>query len=281
MFLLTCTNCKAWLDIEKFSKGDLDSCPHCGIGAFSRAAVQKQPPTAVKTFSFRCPLCQKILQAKDSSVGKRKPCPLCKATIIIPSSEASKSDKPTNNPDRVVISFPDSHPSPQTTPQAATPQPPQGKLPPRLRRLYSDLELVSSRLAKSPFIRIRKHEGTPPDLYLIEYNIRGTESLKDGKIIYRNQHFAEIRLTSEYPRQAPVCRLLTPIFHPNFEPAHICIGDHWTAQERLIDLIIRIGEMITYQSYNIKSPLNGEAAKWADLNPNMLPVDKSDLIPPD
>jgi ubiquitin-protein ligase len=75
--------------------------------------------------------------------------------------------------------------------------------------------------------------------------------------------------------------MLTPIFHPNIEPAVICIGDHWTAGERLCDLVVRIGEMITYQSYNIKSPLDGEAAMWADLNNALLPVDKTDLMPPE
>ena len=55
------------------------------------------------------------------------------------------------------------------------------------------------------------------------------------------------------------------------------VGDHWTAGERLVDLIIRIGQMLAYQDYNIKSPLNGEAAMWADLNPKKLPVDSQNL----
>jgi ubiquitin-protein ligase len=71
--------------------------------------------------------------------------------------------------------------------------------------------------------------------------------------------------------------MLTPIFHPNIDPAYICVGDHWVAGERLTDLVTRIGEMIAYQAYNIKSPLNGEAAMWADLNGAQLPVDKTNL----
>jgi ubiquitin-protein ligase len=71
------------------------------------------------------------------------------------------------------------------------------------------------------------------------------------------------------------------IFHPNFDPTIICVGDHWTAAEKLSDLIIRIGEMIAYQAYNIKSPLDGEAAMWADLNQSKFPVDKRSLIPPE
>jgi hypothetical protein len=59
------------------------------------------------------------------------------------------------------------------------------------------------------------------------------------------------------------------------------VGDHWTAGERLVDLVIRIGEMIAYQAYNIQSPLDGEAAMWADQNARHLPVDLRDLHPPE
>jgi ubiquitin-protein ligase len=75
--------------------------------------------------------------------------------------------------------------------------------------------------------------------------------------------------------------MLTPCFHPNIEPATICVGDHWTAGERLVDLVVRIGELITYQAYNIKSPLDGEAAMWADLHTRELPVDDRNLRPPE
>ena len=35
--------------------------------------------------------------------------------------------------------------------------------------------------------------------------------------------------------------------------------------------------MLCYQSYNVKSPLNAEAAAWAELNVGQLPLDRSDL----
>ena len=76
-------------------------------------------------------------------------------------------------------------------------------------------------------------------------------------------------------------RMLTPIFHPNFDPVVICVGDHWTAGERLVDLIVRIGEMIAFQAYNIKSPLDGEAAMWLNQNSWSLPTDKRNLRPPE
>jgi hypothetical protein len=81
-------------------------------------------------------------------------------------------------------------------------------------------------------------------------------------------------------RRAPQCRMLTPVFHPNFDEASVCIGDFWAASERLDDLITRIGRMIAYQEYNTKSPLNGLAAKWAAQHLELLPVDPRAVAPP-
>ena len=155
------------------------------------------------------------------------------------------------------------------------------KLSPRQRRLQADEKLMYKYFSANPYIKLLEAQGTPPEYYVVEYYIRGIDHLDNGQIVYRSNHKVEIKLPGTYPRTQPICRMLTPIFHPNIEPAVICIGDHWTAGERLCDLVIRIGEMIAYQSYNIKSPLDGEAAMWADLNNALLPIDKTDLLPPE
>jgi ubiquitin-protein ligase len=67
------------------------------------------------------------------------------------------------------------------------------------------------------------------------------------------------------------------VFHPNIDPQKICIGDHWSAGQTLEALVVRIGEMLSFQSYNVKSPLNGKAAAWAEQNVHRLPLDRSDL----
>jgi len=104
--------------------------------------------------------------------------------------------------------------------------------------------------------------------------VRSVEKVEKDIPVFRDEHMAEIQLTSEYPRMAPKCRLLTPIFHPNFDATTICVGDHWAAGEKLSDLIVRIAEMLAFQAYNIRSPLNGEAAMWADLHPEQFPTDQ-------
>jgi ubiquitin-protein ligase len=154
------------------------------------------------------------------------------------------------------------------------------KLPMRTRRLMADADQMRRVFNGFHPIQVRAMGNEPTELYQIEYRLRGLARGASGNPVSRNQHLVEIQLTRDYPRQSPKCKILTPIFHPNFDPTTICVGDHWTAGERLVDLVIRIGEMIAYQAYNIKSPLDGEAAMWADLNRTALPTDKCDLRPP-
>jgi ubiquitin-protein ligase len=151
---------------------------------------------------------------------------------------------------------------------------------PRIRRLKLDYERLKSRFYAWPTIRITGATGDPPENYNVTYFTRGIYSTSTGQILERNEHVVEINLSLGYPRRAPQCKMLTPIFHPNFDEVSVCIGDFWAASEGLDDLIIRIGRMITYQEYNTKSPLNGLAAKWAAQNAQLLPVDSAELAPP-
>lgn len=68
------------------------------------------------------------------------------------------------------------------------------------------------------------------------------------------------------------------MFHPNIAPHAICVGDHWSPGESLESLVCRIGEMLAYQSYNVKSPLNGEAARWVAEHEDELPLDPVSMI---
>jgi ubiquitin-protein ligase len=153
-------------------------------------------------------------------------------------------------------------------------------LSPRIRRLKLDYEQLQKRLAGSPLIKIAGTAGLPPEIYRFQYLIRGLFVAADGAILERNEHLLEVNLSLGYPRRAPQCRMLTPVFHPNFDDSSVCIGDFWAASESLDDLITRIGRMISYQEYNTKSPLNGLAAKWAAQHTHLLPVDSRPIAPP-
>lgn len=149
----------------------------------------------------------------------------------------------------------------------------------RLRRLHADHQRVRDMLARHPRMELVQAQGTgdgPPDRYQIRIQVRSLRK-KDDELAIVTDHLVEVMLPLAYPRVAPVCRMLTPVFHPNIAPHAICVGDHWSAGESLASLIIRIGEILAYQSYNTRSPLNGEAARWVEQNQNRLPLDPAHL----
>jgi ubiquitin-protein ligase len=148
---------------------------------------------------------------------------------------------------------------------------------PRIRRLAADQAEVKAAFSDHPHIRVLETHGEPAERYVVEFALAGLVPLEGDAIAQRDSHKAEIVLLLDYPRRPPFCRMLTPVFHPNIDPQKICIGDHWSAGQNLAHLIARIGEMITYQSYNVKSPLNGKAAAWAAENMDKLPLQEVDL----
>ena len=151
---------------------------------------------------------------------------------------------------------------------------------PRIRRLLLDEQMLERTFENWPIIQITGKAGVPAEIYRFTLNLRGLYVAGGGEIVERDVHLLEVNLTLGYPRRAPQCRMLTPVFHPNFDDAMVCIGDFWAASEGLDDLVIRIGRMIAYQEYNTKSPLNGLAAKWAAQNRQLLPVDPRAIAPP-
>jgi ubiquitin-protein ligase len=148
---------------------------------------------------------------------------------------------------------------------------------PRIRRLQADFALLSRVFAAHPHIRVLEARGTPPESYVVELRVSGLVPGANGSHQVAGTHRAEIFLPLDYPRRQPLCRMTTPVFHPNIDPQKICIGDHWSAGQSLAQLIVRIAEMISFQSYNVKSPLNAEAAAWAELHEAELPLQREDF----
>jgi ubiquitin-protein ligase len=147
----------------------------------------------------------------------------------------------------------------------------------RIRRLRADSEQISSVFKDHPRIRLVDSHGNPPEKYTFEFQVKGLVPEEDNSFRIADIHRAEVFLPLDYPRRPPFCRMITPVFHPNIDPQKICIGDHWSAAQSLGHLVVRIGEMLCYQSYNVKSPLNAEAAAWAQENSAQLPLEQDDL----
>ena len=158
---------------------------------------------------------------------------------------------------------------------------------PRQRRLISDFKKMKEEFSSHPYVSF-EYEGDelPPERYFVYFrNIKGLRlsenSSNDKKeLAVVKEHKIEIYLHSDYPRLKPQSYILSNIFHPNFRmasPNDICIGDYWASGETLVDIVYQIGDMITYQSYNVTSPLNGIAAKWAKENIKLFPIDNTIL----
>jgi predicted Zn finger-like uncharacterized protein len=147
----------------------------------------------------------------------------------------------------------------------------------RLRRLKADFANLQEYVRRHPRLRLLQHEGNPPERYQIEYRVRSLRMVS-GELQPVQSHIVEIALTQSYPRTPPQCRMLSPVFHPNIAPHAICVGDHWGAGESLQSIVARIGEILAYQSYNVKSPLNGEAARWVEGNKDKLPLDRVSML---
>ncbi len=201
--------------------------------------------------SFSCASCGRKFSVPDQFAGRQAQCG-CKRMMIVP----AKSE-----PGLVVSAGP------------ASP-PPSGL---RQRRLVADEREMRSHFEMNALIRLLSTHGSPAERYELEFHVDSLVAGDGKKVTPGKVHRVEVQLAAEYPRVGPKCRMLSPIFHPNIDATSICIGDHWTAGEKLSDLVVRIAEMLAYQAYNIRSPLNAVAAMWADLNGDKLPTDKRDL----
>ena len=148
----------------------------------------------------------------------------------------------------------------------------------RLKRLAADYEQISAYTRAHARVKLMQSEGDPPERYRLEYRLNSLRSVGD-ELKAENTHTVEIVLPRNYPRTPPMCRMLSPVFHPNIAPHAICVGDHWSPGEPLQSIVIRIGELLAFQSYNVKSPLNGEAARWVSENEAKLPLDTVSLLP--
>lgn len=145
-----------------------------------------------------------------------------------------------------------------------------------------DFEKIREEFSGSRYIRVQPH-GTPPyEKYQITYYVKSLYWDRQRSCpVERNQHEVKITLTQEYPRSKPICNILTPVFHPNFSSETICIGDHWAPSSSLVDVIVKIGEMLQFRDYNPKSAYNMDAARWVIENRQYLPIGKIDLYSPE
>ena len=151
---------------------------------------------------------------------------------------------------------------------------------PRLRRLQADYENVRAEFSGHPYVTVQAlGPRMPPERYQVQFRLRGL-ILNGDQPDYRDVHDVEIALPRAYPAEKPYCVPLQPIFHPNIKD-YFCIADYWAAGMSLVDVIVKLGDMIQWRIYNPRSPLDAIAARWAvqqeEADLNVFPIGKVDL----
>ncbi len=145
------------------------------------------------------------------------------------------------------------------------------------QQLTDDYDQLTSTLELYPSIIIVATEGNPPDNYEIEYNLKGYTKQSNGSVEIGSTHRIRISLPFGYPHFAPTVKPVTPLFHPDIDPAAIRIADRWQQNPSLSDLVLYIGEMISGNVFTEEDPFDKEAAEWYRENIRSLPLDSLNI----
>lgn len=146
----------------------------------------------------------------------------------------------------------------------------------REKRLADDYKELRAIFDADPNIEIVALGKVPSDRYRIVYKVPSLRLNSTGKPIQVDATVIEIQLPTGYPKLPPTAKTIAGdvVFHPNFNATKICLMDHWAPATQLTDLVREIGEMLQWQKYNIRSPLNAEAAEWSQSHQGELPISK-------
>jgi ubiquitin-protein ligase len=152
---------------------------------------------------------------------------------------------------------------------------------PRNRRLTSDHEAMRQLAADRPETFGFEATGSPPDRYSVVLAVTGLARGIDGRPVLRAQHRFDAYLHLDYPRQAPLLRWRTPIFHPNILPPNrnggVGIGA-WSPTENLADLCARIADIVALASFSVVDALDHEAAAWVAARNVGMETDLRELV---
>ncbi len=147
----------------------------------------------------------------------------------------------------------------------------------RLQKDHEELlRLTSGRNGLISF----EHRGSPPTYYKFTVNLKGLR-LEGDQAVMTERHQFELKLGAYYPSEPPDVTWLTPIFHPNIRGQAVCHSQQWSPAWSLADFVIELGDMIRWDKYNTKSPLDRRASAWADKNRDKFPLDTRSLRVPE
>ena len=140
-------------------------------------------------------------------------------------------------------------------------------------QLAAILQEIKDNFARHRQIQVTPIAGDPPEQYRISYHVQGLCREDGGEVRQCTDHVITITLPFGFPHFPPNCKPESPVFHPDFDQAAICIGEFWENHTSLSELIIHLGRMLCGEIYSRNNAFNEEAAAWYRENQNKLPLD--------
>lgn len=150
---------------------------------------------------------------------------------------------------------------------------------PREKRLESEYRELRAAFDAEDKIDIIAIGPVPADKYRIVYKVPSLRLNSQDQPIRVDATVVEITLPMGYPKVPPVANTIAGdvVFHPNFNATKICLADHWAPARQLVDIVKEIGEMLQWQKFNIRSPLNAAAADWSQKHADQIPLSSYQL----
>ena len=142
------------------------------------------------------------------------------------------------------------------------------------KQLEAIFQEIQKQFSGNSAITVKPLDGDPPEKYEVTYAVAGFCKTESGEIQQQDSHTITISIPFGFPHFPPSCKPKSAIFHPDFDPAAICIGDYWEKDRSISDLIIHIGQMISGTVYSTTNAFNEEAAQWYQENQSRLPLDQ-------
>ncbi len=147
----------------------------------------------------------------------------------------------------------------------------------RIRDLVADHQDMNELVGWNHHISFTTNMTYAPTQYTISFDYPSIVGLKaDGHTpIIRNEHQVEITMGAGYPESAPWVRWLTPIFHPNIDPAdgEVCLGvlrERYLPGLGLARIVTMLAEMLQFRNFDMSNAFNKEAARWT-FDPELPP----------
>lgn len=125
-----------------------------------------------------------------------------------------------------------------------------------------------------PVISIKPTKGDPPEQYEITYNLSGFSKPGNDEASLATGHIIQLTIPFGFPHFPPSCKPKSDIYHPDFDPAAICLGDFWQQQSHVTDLIVFIGKLINGEHYSTTNAFNEDAALWYKSHSDLFPIAK-------